>query len=236
MLHVSSRFYTFFYYYVGCELTDQSRTINRAHQHEYIMASDEAPIDVDVPVEQENEMFRCRHYENKYPEVDDLIVVQVKSIADIGARCTLCAPRRRRPSAALVCSMSSDSFSAIFLLFRFVYCVARFCCVVRRAVIRRAFAGAYVSLLEYENIEGMIPLTELSNRRIRSFHKLIRVGRIEIAVVLRVDKEKGVWFFRARSVCLRCRLPRVYVFWLAISFSLLHLPIMCCTATATRLH
>ena len=53
--------------------------------------------------------------------------------------------------------------------------------------------GAYVSLLEYDHIEGMIPLTELSNRRIRSFHKLIRVGRIETAVVLRVDKEKGVF-------------------------------------------
>lgn len=52
-------------------------------------------------------------------------------------------------------------------------------------------AGAYVSLLEYDNIEGMIPLTELSNRRIRSFHKLIRVGRVEIVVVTRVDKEKG---------------------------------------------
>lgn len=88
----------------------------------------------DETMEQEAEMFRCRFYENKYPEVDELVIVQVKSIADI---------------------------------------------------------GAYVSLLEYDHIEGMIPLTELSNRRIRSFHKLIRVGRMEIAVVLRVDKEKG---------------------------------------------
>ena len=65
------------------------------------------------------------------------------------------------------------------------------CCAIC-GVCGESGAGAYVSLLEYENIEGMIPLTELSNRRIRSFHKLIRVGRIEIAVVLRVDKEKGV--------------------------------------------
>ena len=69
-----------------------------------------------------------------------------------------------------------------------------------------------MSLLEYDNIEGMIPLTELSNRRIRSFHKLIRVGRIEIAIVLRVDKEKGmveclcsaVRMFACQNVCDGC--------------------------------
>lgn len=55
----------------------------------------------------------------------------------------------------------------------------------------RLRAGAYVSLLEYNNIEGMILLSELSRRRIRSINKLIRVGRIEYVVVLRVDKEKG---------------------------------------------
>ncbi|OLL25622.1 Eukaryotic translation initiation factor 2 subunit alpha [Neolecta irregularis DAH-3] len=76
----------------------------------------------------------CRYYENKYPEVDDLVVVQVKSIAEM---------------------------------------------------------GAYVKLLEYDNIEGMILLSELSRRRIRSVQKLIRVGRNEVVVVLRVDKEKG---------------------------------------------
>jgi len=51
--------------------------------------------------------------------------------------------------------------------------------------------GAYVSLLEYNNIEGMIPLSELSRRRIRSINKLIRVGRNEVVTVLRVDHEKG---------------------------------------------
>jgi len=51
--------------------------------------------------------------------------------------------------------------------------------------------GAYVSLLEYNNIEGMILLSELSRRRIRSIHKLIRVNRNEVVMVLRVDKEKG---------------------------------------------
>eukprot|EP00164_Ancoracysta_twista_P007592 GFYU01010804.1.p1 GENE.GFYU01010804.1~~GFYU01010804.1.p1 ORF type:complete len:316 (-),score=125.05 GFYU01010804.1:719-1666(-) len=76
----------------------------------------------------------CRMYEQQYPEVDDLVMVQVRSIAEM---------------------------------------------------------GAYVSLLEYNNVEGMILLSELSRRRIRSISKLIRVGRQEVVVVLRVDKEKG---------------------------------------------
>eukprot|EP00123_Amoebidium_parasiticum_P007470 comp18144_c1_seq1/m.18885 comp18144_c1_seq1/g.18885 ORF comp18144_c1_seq1/g.18885 comp18144_c1_seq1/m.18885 type:complete len:323 (-) comp18144_c1_seq1:142-1110(-) len=76
----------------------------------------------------------CRFYENKYPEVNDIVVVNVRSIADM---------------------------------------------------------GAYVSLLEYDNIEGMILLSELSRRRIRSINKLIRVGRNEVVMVVRVDKDKG---------------------------------------------
>ncbi|CAG8538145.1 9264_t:CDS:2 [Ambispora gerdemannii] len=81
-----------------------------------------------------SQQFQCRMYEEKYPEVDDLVMVNVRQIAEM---------------------------------------------------------GAYVKLLEYDNIEGMILLSELSRRRIRSIQKLIRVGRNEVVVVLRVDKEKG---------------------------------------------
>uniref|UniRef100_A0A7R9V919 S1 motif domain-containing protein n=1 Tax=Chlamydomonas euryale TaxID=1486919 RepID=A0A7R9V919_9CHLO len=76
----------------------------------------------------------CRFYENKFPEVDDVVMVQVLSIAEM---------------------------------------------------------GAYVQLLEYNGIEGMILLSELSRRRIRSITKLIKVGRQEPVMVLRVDKEQG---------------------------------------------
>lgn len=76
----------------------------------------------------------CRFYEQQYPEIESLVVVTVRHIADM---------------------------------------------------------GAYVSLLEYNNIEGMILLSELSRRRIRSINKLLRVGRNEVVMVLRVDKEKG---------------------------------------------
>lgn len=54
-----------------------------------------------------------------------------------------------------------------------------------------ADSGAYVSLIEYNNIEGLVLLSELSRRRIRSISKLIRVGKVEVCMVMRVDKEKG---------------------------------------------
>ncbi|KAF9596684.1 hypothetical protein IFM89_012883 [Coptis chinensis] len=54
-----------------------------------------------------------------------------------------------------------------------------------------AESGAYVSLLEYNNIEGMILFSELSRRRIRSVSALIKVGRQEPVMVIRVDKDKG---------------------------------------------
>ena len=60
--------------------------------------------------------------------------------------------------------------------------------------------GAYVKLLEYDNIDGMILLSELSRRRIRSIQKLIRVGRNEVVVVLRVDKEKGQFLVSKRTL------------------------------------
>jgi translation initiation factor 2 subunit 1 len=63
--------------------------------------------------------------------------------------------------------------------------------LVMVTVKRIAEMGAFVSLMEYNNIEGMVLLSELSRRRIRSVHRLIRVGKTEVVVVLRVDKDKG---------------------------------------------
>jgi translation initiation factor 2 subunit 1 len=76
----------------------------------------------------------CRMYEQKYPELDDLVVVHVNHVTEM---------------------------------------------------------GAYVKLLEYNNIEGMIMSTEYSRRRIRSISQVIRVGKQEVAVVMRVDEDKG---------------------------------------------
>jgi len=79
-------------------------------------------------------VLTCRFYEHRFPEIEDVVMVNVRSIAEM---------------------------------------------------------GAYVELLEYKDIEGMILLSELSRRRIRSINKLIRVGRNECVVVIRVDKDKG---------------------------------------------
>eukprot|EP01061_Rhynchopus_euleeides_P012707 TRINITY_DN2240_c0_g3_i1.p1 TRINITY_DN2240_c0_g3~~TRINITY_DN2240_c0_g3_i1.p1 ORF type:complete len:357 (+),score=176.24 TRINITY_DN2240_c0_g3_i1:152-1222(+) len=52
-------------------------------------------------------------------------------------------------------------------------------------------AAVYVHLLEYNRVDGMIPMTEVSRRRIRSIGKHLRVGKTEVVQVFRVDKEKG---------------------------------------------
>jgi len=51
--------------------------------------------------------------------------------------------------------------------------------------------GAYVTLPEYADCQGMIMLSEVSRRRIRSINRLLRVGRQEVCMVVRVDQEKG---------------------------------------------
>ena len=63
--------------------------------------------------------------------------------------------------------------------------------VVVAKVTRIEDMGAYAVLLEYAGKEGMILMSELSRRRIRSVQKLVRVGRDEYVMVLRADKEKG---------------------------------------------
>lgn len=63
--------------------------------------------------------------------------------------------------------------------------------VVQVKVKRVMDMGAYVSLLEYDNVEGMIMLSELSKRRIRSIKNLIRAGQVMAVSVMRVDEEKG---------------------------------------------
>lgn len=84
----------------------------------------------------------CRFYKHRYPKLEDVVMVNVRSIAEM---------------------------------------------------------GAYVSLLEYDDTEGMIMLSELSRRRIRSINKLVRIGRSECVVVIRVDEEKGEYIDRARG-------------------------------------
>ena len=50
--------------------------------------------------------------------------------------------------------------------------------------------GAYVVLLEYQNMEGLILSTEVTKKRVKSVNKFIKIGRTETMMVIRVDKEK----------------------------------------------
>jgi len=51
--------------------------------------------------------------------------------------------------------------------------------------------GVYGTLLEYCNREGMLMISELSSRRVRSIYKLVRIGKVYTLVVLGVNREKG---------------------------------------------
>eukprot|EP00825_Cyclidium_porcatum_P012186 TRINITY_DN1634_c0_g1_i5.p1 TRINITY_DN1634_c0_g1~~TRINITY_DN1634_c0_g1_i5.p1 ORF type:complete len:338 (-),score=86.36 TRINITY_DN1634_c0_g1_i5:270-1283(-) len=51
--------------------------------------------------------------------------------------------------------------------------------------------ATYVSLLEYNNIEGMITPNELTKIMKQNVQKALRVGKLEVVRVLRVDNQKG---------------------------------------------
>lgn len=61
-------------------------------------------------------------------------------------------------------------------------------------------SGSYVNLPEYDGALGMILHSELSRRRIRSINKLVRVGRSDVVIVIRVDPEKGYIDLSKRQV------------------------------------
>jgi translation initiation factor 2 subunit 1 len=92
------------------------------------------PEAAEIPAPHSGVNLDCRYYPNQFPEVEQLVMVKVKGVEEM---------------------------------------------------------GAYVQLLEYNKIEGMIMTTELSRRRIRSVSKIIRVNKVEVAMVLRVDDQKG---------------------------------------------
>ncbi|KAI5180917.1 translation initiation factor 2 subunit 1 [Nematocida sp. AWRm80] len=51
--------------------------------------------------------------------------------------------------------------------------------------------GAYITLPEYNDIEGLIIYSELTKKRTRNIQKLIKTGALDGFLVLKVDQEKG---------------------------------------------
>lgn len=51
--------------------------------------------------------------------------------------------------------------------------------------------GAYVTLVEYGNIGGLINSGQISRKRIRSVHKFLRINNEYVMQVLYIDKQKG---------------------------------------------
>src|SRR5262245_20288661 len=55
--------------------------------------------------------------------------------------------------------------------------------------------GVFVSLLEYNDIEGLVLLSDVSNTRMRSLKNHVQIGKQEPMQVLRVNLEKGAIVF-----------------------------------------
>jgi len=50
--------------------------------------------------------------------------------------------------------------------------------------------GAYVRLVEYDNIEGFIMLSQVTAKRVKTVQKFLKIGKQEMMEVLRVDENK----------------------------------------------
>jgi translation initiation factor 2 subunit 1 len=51
--------------------------------------------------------------------------------------------------------------------------------------------GVLCSLLEYDELQGFLPLSEISRKRMRSVLRHVRVGQKQVLQVIRVDTERG---------------------------------------------
>ena len=140
----------------------------------------------------------CRMYEGIYPNAEDLVVVQVKNVAEMGAYVSLLeynGIEGQQGQLARQEDSGADDGScraAMGSLSRPAPPRADWCSWDQGGQATDA-PSVWLRLLLACCCAGMILLSELSRRRIRSINKLIRVGRTEIVVVLRVDKEKGRW-------------------------------------------
>jgi len=98
------------------------------------MDPEETPVDADKADELQGRTGTNYFYEKTVPEKDELVMVRVNSIDDMGVLC---------------------------------------------------------SLLEYDELQGFLPLSEISRKRMRSVLRHVRVGQKQVLQVIRVDTERG---------------------------------------------
>ncbi|KAL7713776.1 Eukaryotic translation initiation factor 2 alpha subunit [Entamoeba marina] len=84
------------------------------------------------PTDTEKSKLKCRMYENKFPDEDDLCLINVTSTSEM---------------------------------------------------------GTYVTLKEYNDIQGMIPMSELTRRKFKQA-RVTRAGKSEVVTVIKVNAEK----------------------------------------------
>lgn len=63
--------------------------------------------------------------------------------------------------------------------------------IVMCEVVRNDDAGVHVTLIEYNNRPGFIPLEEVSSKRVKNIHKLLKDGDQYPLHVISVDTQKG---------------------------------------------
>ena len=103
--------------------------------------------------------------------------------------------------------------------------------------------GCYVALLEYNGINGMMPINEYTTTMRKAIHRAMKVGKKEILRVIRVDREKGnrcvmqgiSIFQRNRSMLMMKRRDRRNIImlhnftpYLSTLLSFARFPFLCC--------
>lgn len=58
-------------------------------------------------------------------------------------------------------------------------------------IIETVEEGSYLELLEYDHIRGMILKSEISKKRIRNLKQVMKEGKEEVLLALRVDEVQG---------------------------------------------
>ncbi len=110
-----------------------------------------------------------RFYRRQFPVVDEVVMVKILSVTDLGATC--CLLEYNDIEGLLSPPLSSH---------------------VKQRLTKRERKKNKIKTKNVTNTQtGFIASSDYSRKRIRSVKKLMRVGKQEVLQVLRVDEDKG---------------------------------------------